>query len=262
MAPRLSNTRKPRQTVSAPPREAVSGDNLAAIEEANRIQLISVVSKLSAAEDAIEAAKAPLKAAQKQRKQIIGLGKAAGFAAWELEARLAEMKRGTREMAEIEERERKHRRWLGIIDPKQAELMLGDKVPQSDKDEAHYAGEGYKAGLRQMSSTPPEGCPERLVQTYMKAHERGLKEVLTANVPGAHRLSVGDQAAADFEEDNPEIDVEAAARKLKGSGFMNVDISAVQEASRQLAEENPPFEVTEDELANQAGRPSNDEPVL
>jgi hypothetical protein len=257
MAPRLSNTRKPRQTVSAPPREAVSGDNLAAIEEANRIQLISVVSKLSAAEDAIEAAKAPLEAARKHRKQIIGLGKAAGFAAWELEARLAEMKRGTREMAEIEERERKHRRWLGIIDPKQAELMLGDKVPQDDKDEAHHSGEGYKAGLRQMAASPPPEVPARFVQAYMKAHERGLKEVLAANVPGAHRLTVGDQAAADFQEDNPEVDIEREARKLKGSGFMSVDISAVQE--------NPPFEATEDELANQAGRPSNEaneEPVL
>lgn len=210
MAPRLPKS-APKNAISP----ATIGDNSMAGEEANRIQLISIVSKLSKADDDIEAAKAPLKLAQKSRKQIIGLGKAAGFPAYELEARLAEMKRPSREMAEIEEREHKHRRWLGILDDKQSELMLGDKVPADDRDEAHWAGEGYKAGLRQMSSTAPTECPERFTQSFMKAHERGLKEVLAANVPGGHRLAA--QAAADFAEDNPEVDIAAEARKLRNN---------------------------------------------
>lgn len=239
--------RKLSQTEPAP-----IGHNSAEVEEANRVQLISIVSKLSAAEDAIEAAKAPLKAAQKARKQVIGLGKAAGFAAWELEARLAEMKRPTREMAEIAQREHKHRRWLGILDDEQVELMLGDKAPQEHKDEAHWSGEGLKAGLRQMPSTPPSECPERFVQAYMKAHERGLKEVLAANVPGNQRLR--EQAAADFAADEPEPGFYDEQRKERET------VRKAKESLEKMGEEA--FEATEDELAGQQGRPSNeDEPV-
>ena len=212
MATRLSSNRQaPR---SAP--RAVEGHNSEAVEEADRIQLISIVSKLSAAEDAIETARAPLKAAQDHRKTIIGLGKAAGFTASELKARLEEMKTPTREMAEKAAREHKHRRWLGILDADQSKLMLGEETPQERKDEAHWAGEGMKAGLRQLSSTPPTECPERFVQSYMKAHEIGLKQVLEANAPGPLRQ----RAEAEFKEDNPEVDIEKAARDLKKSGFM------------------------------------------
>lgn len=207
--------RKPRQAPkSAPvrvPGEAVPpGDNLHG-EEANRIQLISIVSKLSDADDKIEAAKLPLAAARKHRKTIIGLGKAAGFPAWELEARLKEMNIPSREMAVQAEREHRHRRWPGILDAQQSELMLGDKVPQDEKDAAHWAGEGYKAGLRQMSSTPPTECAGRFVQVFMKAHERGMNEVLTANAPKPIG-SVREQAAADFKADE-------AAAKGPDDGF-------------------------------------------
>lgn len=235
------------------------GDNSQAVEEASRIQLISLVAKLSATEGPIEEAAAILKAARKARSQIIGLAKNAGFPAWEMEARLAEMKRPTREMAEIEARERKQRRWLGILDDEQTELMLGDKVPVDAKDEAHWAGEGLKAGLRQMSSTAPPECPALHTQAYMKAHERGIKEVLAANVPGGHRLSVREQAAQDFEQDNaPEPGSpehakaeRAAIRKAKESldKMQAEDIAAAQDASRKLAEDEPAFETSPDDVA-------------
>lgn len=251
---------------------AGEGHNSAALEEANRVQLISLVSRLSAAEGPIELAAANLKAARKERSKIIGLAKAAGFPAWEVEARLAEMKRPTREMAEIAVRETKQRKWLGILDDEQTELMLGDKVPPDAKDEAHWAGEGYKAGLRQMSNTPPPECPQMHTQAYMKAHERGLKEVLTANVPGGARLSVRDQAAKDFAEDNPEPgtpEAKAAERKaiarakesLEKLGGTEEQVAAAQEASRKLAADTieEPFEMTEEERAAQALRPSTQE---
>ncbi len=246
----------PRTKDVKPNPRAEIGDNSAAVEEASRIQLLSVVSKLSAADDAIEVARAPLKAAQAERRKIVGLGKAAGFTAWELEARLAEMKRPTREMAEVEQRERLHRRWLGIIDPEQAELMLGESAPQETKDEAHWAGEGFKAGLRQMSSTPPTECPERFVQTYMKKHEAGLLEVLTANAPG--QKGIREQAAADFKRDNPDVPEPGTPEAARA------EREAVRRAKESL--ENLPgedFEASEEELAAQALRPSNEieEPV-
>lgn len=224
------------------------GDNSAAVEEANRVQLISLVNKLSLADEKIEEAKLPLQAAQKARKQIIGLAKAAGFPAWEIQARLAEMKRPTREMAEIEVRERQHRRWLGIIDPDQAELMLGDQAPQEAKDEAHWAGEGYKAGLRQLSSTPPTECPERFMQSYMKAHERGLLEVLTANAPGLQTKTVREQAAEDFKADEPEAGTYEAQRAER---------EAVRAAKANLeAMTGDDFEAPQEELDAQTIRPS------
>ena len=236
---------------AAAPRTGEIGDNSAAVEEADRIQLISIVSKLSAAEDAIEVARAPLKAAQDHRKTIIGLGKAAGFSAGELKARLEEMKTPSREMAQRAAREHTHRRWLGILDADQSKLMLGDEAPMEAKDEAHWKAEGYKAGLRQMAPTPPTEVPERFVQAYMHEHERGLNEVLAANIPGKSRLA--QQAEADYAADNPEVDVDAAARKLRNSDFM------VTDATDEGLDE--PFEASEAELAAQAGRPDRSEVV-
>lgn len=262
--------------LSATPRNdqapAPQGHNLRDVEEADRVQLISLIARLSATEGPIEEATAVLKAARKARSQIIGLAKHAGFPAWEMEARLHEMKRGSREMAEIAVREGKQRKWLGILDEEQTELMLGDKVPPEAKDEAHWKSEGYKAGLRQMSSTAPTECPAMHTQAYMKAHERGLKEVLTANVPGKDRLSVRDQAAQDFKADHPEPEpgspeakaaerkaVAAAKASLEKLGGTDAQVEAAQAASRKLAEEEPAFEMTEEERAAQASRPSTQE---
>lgn len=259
MAPRLSASprkNKPRATAPAPARSATIGDNSMHGEEAERVQLISIVSQLSAAEDAIELAQAPLKAAQKKRSTIIGLGKAAGFTAKELARRLDEMKTGTRQNAELAAREHKHRRWLGILEPDQAALILGVQAPQEVKDEAHWKGEGYKAGLRQMEGKPPIECPERFVQPWLLEHARGLKEVLEANVPGGKR-SVREQAAADFKADNPEAPEpgtpEAAAADRKA-------VRKAKEALEKLGTGEPAndpdagFEATPEELAAQTPR--------
>lgn len=275
MAKRLPRNAAPQQ----PP--AGIGDNSAAVEEADRIQLISIVSKLSAADEAIEVARAPLKAAQAQRKTIIGLGKAAGFTAHELEARLAEMKRPTREMAEVVQRESKHRRWLGITDAEQSELMLGEKVPQDDKDEAHWSGEGLKAGLRQLSNTAPTECPERFVQAYMKAHERGLIEVTAANAPkpkGMTAQQVAEQAARDFKADHPDLPEPGspAAKKAERESVARATAALAKiQPVPEIVDEDPlgvngpddGFELSEEELAAQKPRAAiqdaaADEPVV
>lgn len=254
---------------TAPPRQGGIGDNQFG-DEANRVQLISIVAKLSAADDAIEVAKAPLEAARAHRKTIIGLGKAAGFPASELEERLKEMKTPTREMAKKVEREGKHRRWLGIVEPDQSSLMLGTSAPQEAKDEAHWKGEGFKAGLRQMAAKPPPECAERFTQAWLQEHERGLNEVLAANMP--KKLPVATQAAADFKDDNPEVDIAKAARKLKNdAAFMAtggpdaVDDQAAGETAAGVIHEpgtngdpDDGFEATEEELSAQAGRPAAD----
>lgn len=249
MANKLSS--RTRRAASVP---ASIGDNSMAGDEGERVQLISIVAKLSTAEEAIEAAKLPLKAAQADRKRIIGLGKAAGFTAKELEKRLDEMKMGTREMAEQAARENKHRRWLGIIEPDQAALILGDQAPQETKDEAHWRGEGLKAGLRNLPAKAPSGCPERFVQPFLQERERGVELAKAADgqawpdaVDGRKKSTVSEQAAADFAADNPDVDLDAEAKRLaKDPAFM--------------ARGTPPeqvddgFEATENELAQQSTR--------
>lgn len=264
---------------TAPPREGGIGDNQLG-DEGDRVQLISIISKLSAADDAIEVAKAPLEAAQAHRKTIIGLGKAAGFSANELKERLKEMKTPTRDMAKKVEREGKHRRWLGIVEPDQSSLMLGTSGPQESKDEAHWKGEGYKAGLRQLANTPPKECHQRFTQAYMQEHERGLNEVLLANIP--KKLPVAAQAAADFKEDNPEVDIAAAARRLKNDpAFMATDgpdaadeagtgemaAGVIHEPGTNGDPADDGFEATPEELEQQGARraareaaAANDEP--
>lgn len=272
MANKLSAQPRKKAAQKPPTRTgpAPAGDNSGAHEEAERVQLISIIGKLSAAEDAIEEAKAPLKAAQAARKKIIGLGKAAGFPAKVLERRLEEMKMGSREMAAVEVAERKQRRWLGIIEPDQAALMMGDQAPQEAKDEAHWRGEGLKAGLRKLAASPPPGIPERFVQAWLQERERGVGLASEAEaqswpdaVDGRPKATVGEQAAADFEADNPEVDVDAEAKRLKNSSFMD---RATGEPVGELVDEDPlgagtppdhvddGFEATPEELAAQNAR--------
>lgn len=219
------------------------GHNAAAEEEANRIQLISVIAKLGAANDEIERAKGPLRAAQDVRKKIVGLGKAAGFTAKELEARLAEMTMPSREMAEQAAREHRHRRWLGILEPDQTSLLLGDQAPQEAKDETDWRMRGYRVGLQGRAAKLPEGIPPRMDQPFLAGHADGFTAYTAALEGRAPEPSVAEQAKADYVEDKPEVDVEAAARKLRNDPkFME----------RGPAEE--PFEATEEELGAQAGR--------
>lgn len=240
--------------------KAEPGDNSAAEQEAERIQLISFVSRITAADGAIEEAKAPFDAAKKARRQIVNLAKAAGFTAKELERRMEEMNNPARDNPEQIAREARHRTWLGIIRPEQTELQLGDKVPAEAKDEAHWKAEGYKAGLRQMIRKPPTECAERFVQPWMNEYDRGLKEVLIANAPKGLKPSVADKAKEDFKADNPEVDVEAAARKLKADpAFMargggdHTDVPAVG-ADAGAAGPEAPFEASAEEIASQKPR--------
>lgn len=237
-------SRPPRQTPRHEPHnpKAEPGDNSAGMEEAERIQLISFISRITTADAKIEEAKAPFDAAKKDRRQIVNLAKAAGFTAKELERRMEEMNNPARDNPEQIARESRHRRWLGIINPEQTELQLGALVPADAKDGAHWKAEGFKAGLRQLARKPPIECAERFVQAWMVEYDRGLTEVLTANAPRQLKPKVGAQAKVDFAADNPEVDLDKAARKLKSNPkFM-----------ARGAEE--PFEATEEELAAQAPR--------
>ena len=254
MAPRLS-ARKPRQAppTSVPPRDVAAGDNSRAAEEAERVQLISFVNKITAQTAECDEAQAVFKGKQKARAQTFNLAKAAGFSRKEIEARLTEMGRPTHEIAAEEVRVSKHRRWLGILNPDQQQMFTGGETPQESRDEENWRADGYRAGLLGLIAKPRFECPERFVQVWLKGHEAGANdyreaEALRANPP------VREQAAQDFAEDNPEVDVDAAARKLKKSGFMQRTPPEHDEAMTEPPAPDDGFEATEEELSAQKPR--------
>lgn len=269
MARKLSDTPK-----SDP---APIGHNSAEIEEANRIQFLSILAKLDDADAKIEEAAAAVSAARKVRKSIIGLAKQADIPEWQLKQRQDEMRRNTAENAQRIAAEARQRRWTGIITPEQMEMHLGGATPQEAMDAEDAKTEGFKAGVRGRAAVIPDGMHVRFHQDFLRGHEAGRAEylkTLEANVPGKDRLSVREQAAKDFKADNPDAPEpgtpeaaraeRAAVRRARESleAMNGSSVEEVQAASRKLAEENPAFEATEEELAAQEGRPSNDEAVV
>lgn len=214
MARRLPTGRQaPAQ--SATPRSADIGDNSLHGEEAERVTLLSFVSKLNVQIAEAERLKAPYDAAKKAINTTFKLANAAGLPRKLLERRMEEMNFTTINMAEEAAREAKHRRWLGILEPEQAEMMLGTSAPQEAKDEVHWRAEGYKDGLRMKAREAPKECSPRFLQAYQEGHEKGFGEATLANAPKPMPLTVAEQAKADFEADQREFDEAAAARRLK-----------------------------------------------
>lgn len=237
------------------------------LDEAERVQLISFTSRIGGALAEVERAKGPYDAAKKGVNQLFSLAKAAD-PTWTrkyLERRMEEMNTPTRDMAIEVARETKHRRWLGIIRPEDEQQSLLGAGPQEPRDEFHWRGEGYKAGLRQAERSAPKECPERHVQAFLQEYDRGLEVVLHANAPKKAPPTVAETAAADFKTDNPEIDVEAAARKLKkDAAFMDRTAPPEVVDPDPLGVNGPDdgFEATAEELAAQAGRREADEVVV
>lgn len=162
-----------RKPAALPPKT----HNEDAQDEADRVQLIAIIAKLSEADAEIDKAMGPVKAARANRKRIIGLGKAAGFTAEELKRRLDEMGEDPREQEERIAREEKHRKWLGIVRPDQPKLGLGGDAPEEVRDEAYWKAHGYKHGLRRLSAELPEGMPVRFTQVWLGERARGAAEV-------------------------------------------------------------------------------------
>lgn len=238
----------------APPADAKIGHNADVEDESNRVQFISIMNKLDAAEVEIEAARAVLKTKQGVRKQVIGLAKAAGIPEWQLKARQEELARPSFENVANVAAENKQRRWLGIVTPEQMEMHLGGGTPEEVRDEHDWKAEGFKAGILNKAATLPEGIPERFVQPYLQGHELGRNDyllTLAKNVPkpkGKTAQQVAEEAARDFKADNPEVDLDAAAKKLKNSDFMKTG------APEADAPDGDGFEATPDELAAQKPR--------
>lgn len=275
MAAKLGSRSKPRQapkparsSPTAPPRAGGMGDNSAALEEAERVQLISFISRFDAADIEVERTKAPYDAAKKARASVRKLAEAADFSLEEIDRRRKEMSMAPSEKVKFVARENRHRRWLRVIDDDQIKMHLEPATPIEARDEMDWQSRGYSAGLRGQLPTLPEGIPPRMEQPFLKGHEAGYRDYLSAlqaNLP--KKLEVRDQAAQDFKADNPEVDIAKAAKALaKDPAFMDRTPPPEGEMAAGVIHEpgtggdiDEGFEATPEELAAQQGRRQPDD---
>lgn len=269
MAARLSS--KPARQAPKPDPAPV-GHNSEMAEEAERIQLISFVAKATKTLAERDIAQIPYDNAKKAHNQVFSLAKAANpeWTRKYLEKKMDQMNRSPGENARFHAMESKHDRWLGILTPEQLKMHLEGNTPRETMDEMDWQGRGYSTGLRGMAPELPEGIPPRMDQPFMKGHGIGYAEymaALEANVPGKSRLA--QKAEADFVADNPEVDVAAAARKLKNDPKFMAR-GEPEDIGNEIGNETPStegkdignFEATPEELAAQAGRPDRSEEVV
>lgn len=272
MAAKLGGRQRPRQapkiTPTSPPRAVGMGDNSGDLEEAERVQLISFIGRIEGAEIEVDKAKAPYDAARKTLNSIKKLAQAAGFTSEEIKRRRAEMDMTPSERVAFVARETHQRRWLRVIDEDQAKLHLEPGAPIEARDEMDWQSRGYSAGLRCLPSKLPEGIPPRMDQFFLKGHEAGQRDymaALEANLP--KKLEVREKAAKDFADDNPEVDLAKAARKLKNDpAFMDRSAPPEDEMAAGVIHEpgtggepDDGFEATPEELAAQEGRRQPDD---
>lgn len=243
VSPQLGEMHMAAKLADQPINPATVGHNSREIEEAERVQLLSFVSRLNQANGEVEKAKAPFDAAKKSRTQIFRLAKAAGFARGHLEDYLERMGDGTRDNAADEIRRRRHYKWLGILDQDQVDLFGGDAAPESAKDEAHWRGNGYRDGLNEKPAVAPSGCPEMYTQAYLSSHGSGVKDMQTAiaaNAPkpmGSTAKAIGEKAKADFEADQAELEGQTTRQALKAKQEAETpDPEEVAKAARKLKE--------------------------
>ncbi len=170
MAKKLSLTPKPD-----PNTRATEGDNSAAVEEASRVQFLSLLSQYDAALSDLEIAKGPVKAAQKKIASITGLAKAAGVPKWRLLQRHDEMNRPPHENADNIIAEARERRWAGIITPEQLKMYEDKNTPQEAMDGIDWQSRGYRLGVLGRAAVLPEGLPPRFTQAFLEGHADAKK---------------------------------------------------------------------------------------
>lgn len=222
MAPRLPRGGARASTPKPDTGPAPIGDNSQARERQEQAQLLSYVQRLRGQKTKTAVKKAEYDAEKASETEIFRLAKAAGFQRKDLEELITDLSvKRTSEVNDREIRRRRYRSWLGLsVGEVQADLE--ERMPQEARDEVYWAQEGHRAGLAGGDRTKlPEGMDPRFAQIYLSNFDKGKDafiEITAANVPkaaGTTAQQIADQAKADYAADNPEVDIAAAARKLK-----------------------------------------------
>jgi len=241
-------------------------DNRAAIEEAEIVQFLSFLSKITKQKVEIDKRRAYLKEATTDQTELFRLANAAGFPRWQIEERLAEIARGAAKDHEYEVKRIRQRR----------ALMMSEGATQSDlplevQDENRWRSEGYLAYHRNEACEAPKGCPERMVQLFL----RGWHDAETATVMALGKTDGDADSEADTDADgaadaqpHPSAAAGYMTHPLLDGGWIGETPDKVELPATYLSEEaawvgcdqhladNPPddFEATPAELGAQIAR--------
>lgn len=183
MAPKLSaidGGKKSRSRAASPP--PPMGHNVAApvptkeeLEAAEKSQLISFLGRLRDALKIKADKKTAYDAAATSVNEIFALAKAAKFSRKELTELLADGAARNKDLVAAEERRRKLRTFVGLpVGDAQLDMFADEKVPDAEKDKAHWKMDGYRAGLAADEPKPPSEC--NVPQEWMKSYHMGQAE--------------------------------------------------------------------------------------
>jgi hypothetical protein len=149
--------------------------------EEHRALLNHHMAKIREANTAVDLARAPFDAARENLTGVIDqaradLGKKA-YTRKRLLSYLEDLGARLRNLMQEEEQRFRDRQDLGLpVFGEQQSLFGGDETPQEAKDELTWEAEGYLFGRRAAERKPPEGCPPRFAQHFLKGFDRGQDE--------------------------------------------------------------------------------------
>lgn len=271
MASALGRNR--RSAPSAPPREALPGDNLSpeerrkAEEEQEKLGLISVVSAINVLDPKIEAKAAELKALKDQKTSIFNRAKGDyGFKRKDVEEIVAASKVGNRKaLSEDQARRDRWFRHMGLptaTSDEQRELEA--RLPEVERNAQYWRAEGYTAGISAGDLEPPAAC---IAAGHVGPFSQGVKDGQAAN--GATMKTLKDQkgkpkAEAPKEKTVAQEQAEARAAEKRAKESLEA-MKPTDDNTGEIVDVDPlgvgqtaaDFEpASDEELANQAGRPS------
>lgn len=158
-----------RTVSSAPERQVGPDDNLTdeqkreRQEQAESAQLMSILARLREAKAKTAETKAPYDAAKAAETDIFRAAKAipgGGFQRQELEELLKDSAAGSRkDVSRQEERRVRFRGYLGLpVGRSEEQRQLDERLPEVEKNAAHWRAAGYTAGVTAGDSEPPIEC--------------------------------------------------------------------------------------------------------
>lgn len=264
MAPRLGSNR--RGTPTAPPREALPGDNLSpeerrkAEQEQEKLGLISVVSAVKTLEPKIAAAAAILKALKDEKTSIFNRAKGDyGFKRKDVEEIIAASMVGNRKaVADDQARRDRWFRHMGLPTATSDEQReLDERLPEVERDAQYWRAEGYSAGLTADDLNPPAAC---VAAGHVGPFSQGVKDGQAANGAAIKTLKSPKPKAAEPPKEKTVAQEQAEQRAADRRAKESLDAMKPADEPKDDADLKPPtpdFEpASDEELANQAGRPS------
>lgn len=226
-------------------RQLRTNDNLREIEEAERAQLISIVSRLQAQGRKVSTAKAAYDAERGAMNELFRHAKAASnFQRQELQALLDDlnMEGGSKSLVEAEKRRRRFREWLGLPHGEAQMDFFAEGSPPEVQDEAAARADGYRAYHRGQPCEAPEHIHPRHVNAFTQGWHDAEAATALAMKMTAPRVA-SDPELEDEPEDEP--DIHELRRRERAED------AALRESLERMGDG---FEAEPDELSQQTGR--------